>query len=115
MVHPPTLHVLPKPHPLLQWLGAFPNLLDWPPTPLGCQPTSHPLSQTLICSYYLSLLDTLDSPCLHFGLWPSTLTLALSLTAIYEDDLTSWLQINTGKQLHSGTKLGTESGCRPAN
>ena len=30
----------------------------------------------LICSYYLSLLDTLNSPCLHFDLWPSTLTSA---------------------------------------
>ena len=31
---------------------------------------------TLVYSHYLSLLDTLDSPCLHFDLQPSTLTLA---------------------------------------
>ena len=43
---------------------------------LDCWPTSHSLSWTLICSYYLSLLDTLDSPCLHFDPQPSTLTSA---------------------------------------
>ena len=29
---------------------------------------------TLICFYYLSLLDTLDSPCLHFNPGPLSLT-----------------------------------------
>ena len=30
----------------------------------------------LVCSHYLSLLDTLNSPCLHFDLQPSALTSA---------------------------------------
>ena len=30
MIHPPTLHVLLKPHLLLLWLGLFSNLLDQP-------------------------------------------------------------------------------------
>ena len=76
MVHPPTLHVLLKPHLLLLQLSLFPNLLDWPLNHLGCQPTSHFLSQTLVCSYYLSLLDTLNFPCLHFNLQSLTLTSA---------------------------------------
>ena len=68
MVHPLTLHVLPKPHLPLQWLGPFLNLSDQPPTPLGHWPISHSLSQTLVCSYYLSLLDTLNFPSLHLSL-----------------------------------------------
>ena len=40
-------------------------------------PTSHSLSQTLVCFYYLSLLDTLDSPCLHFDPQPLSLTSVL--------------------------------------
>ena len=43
---------------------------------MGLWPTSHSLSWTLICSYYLSLLDTLDFPCLPFNLWPLALPLA---------------------------------------
>ena len=50
---------------------------------------------TLVCSYYLSLLDTLDSPCLDFNLQPLTLTSAShsqlwtpSLTAVQL--LTQW-------------------------
>ena len=74
MVHPLALHDLPKPHLHLQQLNLSPKLLDWPPTPLGHQPTSHSLSQTLICLYYLSLLDTLNSPCLHFDPQPLSLT-----------------------------------------
>ena len=77
MVCPLTLHVPVKPHLYLWQLSPFLNLLDWPLTHLGHWPTSHSLSWTLTCSCYLSLLDTLDSPCLYFGLWPSTLTLAL--------------------------------------
>ena len=67
----------------------IPNLSDWPLTHLGCQPTSHFLSQTLVCSHYLALLDTLDPPCLHFDLQCSALTQlhvpdfrTLSLTAV---------------------------------
>ena len=56
-----TLHAFLKPCLHLRWLGLFLNLSDQPPTHLGYQPTSHSLSQTLICSYYLSLLDTLNS------------------------------------------------------
>ena len=37
----------------------------------------HSLSQTLVCSYHPSLLDTLNFPCLPFNLQPSTLLLAL--------------------------------------
>ena len=76
MVHSLTLHVLLKPHLHFQQLGPFPNLSDWPLTHLGCWPTLILSCMTLVCSYYLSLHDTLDSPCLHFGLQPSTLSLA---------------------------------------
>ena len=76
MVCPLTLHVLLKPRLHLWQLSPFPNLSDQPLTHLGHQPTSHSLSQTLVCSYYLSLPDTLNPPCLHFSLWPSTLTSA---------------------------------------
>ena len=77
MVCPLTLHVLLKPCLYLQQLNPFLNLLDQPLTHLGLQPTSHSLSQTLVCSYYLSLLDTLNFPYLHFDPQPLTLTLAL--------------------------------------
>ena len=63
MVCPLVLHDLPKPHLHLQQLDPFPMLLDWPPTQPGHQPTSHSLSQTLVCFCYLSLLDSLNSPC----------------------------------------------------
>ena len=66
MVRPLVLHDLLKPHLHLQQLNLFPTLSDWPPTQLGHQPPTHSLSQTLVCFYYLSLLDTLDYPCLHF-------------------------------------------------
>ena len=48
IVHPLTLHDLPKLRHHLQQLGLFPNLSDQPPTHLGRQPTSHSLSWTLI-------------------------------------------------------------------
>ena len=51
MVHPLTLHVLPKPHLPLWQLGLFPNLSDQPPTPLGHWPTSHSLSLSHRLSY----------------------------------------------------------------
>ena len=74
MVCPLTLYDLPKPRTHLQQLGPFPNLVDRPLTYLSCQPTSHSLSLTLICSHYPSLLDILNPPCLYFDLQPSTLT-----------------------------------------
>ena len=77
MVRPLVPHVLPKPCLHLWWLDLFPMLSDWPLTQLGHQPTSHSLSQTPICFCDLSLLDTLDSPCLHFNSWPSYLTSVL--------------------------------------
>ena len=43
-------------------------------TQLGQRPASHSLSWTLVCFYYPSSPDTLDSPCLHFNPWPSSLT-----------------------------------------
>ena len=48
MVCPLTLHGLLKPCLHLQQLNSFLNLLDWPLTHLGHQPTSHSLSQTLV-------------------------------------------------------------------
>ena len=59
MVYPPVLHIPPMAQPIS-------DASDRPPTPLGCQSTSHSLSWTLVCFYYPSLLDTLDYPCLHF-------------------------------------------------
>ena len=76
MVHPLTLHVPPKPCLHLQQLVLFLNLSDQPLTHLGLWPMSHSLSWTLVCSYYLSLLDILNSPCLPFDLQPSALPLA---------------------------------------
>ena len=61
--------------PMTFWrFDPFPTLSDRPPTQLGHRPTSHSLPWTLVCSYYLSLCDTLDSPCLNFDLWPLSLT-----------------------------------------
>ena len=77
MVCPLIPHVPLKPHLHLRQLNLFPTLLDWPPTQLGRQSTSHSLSQTLVCFYYPSLLGTLDSPCLHFDPRPSSLTSVL--------------------------------------
>ena len=77
MVRPPVLHIPPKPSLHLQQLNPFPTLLDWPPTQLGHWSASHSLSRTLVCFYYPSLLDTLNSPCLHFDPQPSSLTLVL--------------------------------------
>ena len=75
MDHYPTLHVLPKPSLHLQQLSPFPNLLDQPPSHLGHQPTSHSLSYDSHMFLLSFLLDTLNSPCLNFGLQPLTLTL----------------------------------------
>ena len=66
-----------KPHLLLWQLDSFPMLSDWPPTQLGHWSASHSLLQTLVCFSYPSLLDTLNSPCLHFNPWPSSLTSVL--------------------------------------
>ena len=74
MVHPPVLHVPPKLCLCLQRLDPFPMLSDQPLIQLGHWSTSHSLSQTLICFYYPSLLDTLNSPCLHFDPRPSSPT-----------------------------------------
>ena len=57
----------------LQWLNSFPMLSDRPLTQLGRWSTSHSLLRTLTCFYYPSLLDTLDSPCLHFDPQPLSL------------------------------------------
>ena len=62
MVYPPVLHVPLDPRSHLRWPDPFPTLSDRPPTPLGRQSASHSLSQTLVCFYYPSLLDTLNSP-----------------------------------------------------
>ena len=62
MVYPPVLHVPPNPRSHLQRPNPFPTLSDRPPTPLGRRSASHSLSWTLVCFYYSSLLDTLNSP-----------------------------------------------------
>ena len=46
MVCPLALHTPPSPHSRLRQSDPFPTLLDRPPTPLSCRPTSHSLSQT---------------------------------------------------------------------
>ena len=74
MVHPSILHVPPKPSLHLQQLDSFLMLSDRPLTQLGRRSTSHSLLQTLVCFYYPSLLDTLNSPCLHFDPRSSSLT-----------------------------------------
>ena len=78
MVRPLVLHVLPKPSLHVWWLDPFLTLSDWPPTQLGHWPASRSLSRTLICFYYLSLLDPLDPPHLHFNPQPLSLTSVLS-------------------------------------
>ena len=75
MVRPSVLHVPPKPCLHLRQLNSFLTLSDRPPTQLGRQSTSHSLLRTLVCFYYPSLLDTLDSLCLHFDPQPLSLTL----------------------------------------
>ena len=77
MVRPPVPHVPPKPRLHLQWLDPFLTLSDWPLTQLRHRSVSHSLLQTLVCFYYPSLLDTLNSPCLHFDPQPLSLTSVL--------------------------------------
>ena len=72
----------------------FPTLSDQPPTQLGRRPTSHSLSQTLICFCYLSSLDTLDSPCLHFDPQPPSLTL-VSCTQLSDSISDSYIVADT--------------------
>ena len=77
MVRPLVTHVPLKPCLHLQRLDLFLTLSDWPLAQLGHQSTSHSLSRTLIRFYFPPLLDTLDSPCLHFDPRPSSLTSVL--------------------------------------
>ena len=75
MVRPLTLHVLPKPRLVLLQLSPFPNLLDWPLTPLGHQPISQSLSWTLVCSYLgmgMGKPTHANSPPVPLPLWVCT-------------------------------------------
>ena len=68
---PPTAQPISQPFRLASNPPGLSTYFSFPHT------DSH---MTLVCSHYLSLLDTLDSPCLHFDLQHSALTWLHDLT-----------------------------------